>query len=72
MQESGYQKIKMENMQQVYAAKCVHNLESTLKEYSRIQKESRQLEPPRDQENSSSYRMFKLSGHSITRTFADK
>ena len=41
MQESGYQKIKMENMQQVYAAKCVHNLESTLKEYSRIQKESR-------------------------------
>ena len=34
MQESGYNMTKMENMQLIFAAKCVHNLESTLKECS--------------------------------------
>ena len=34
MHESGYKTTKMENMQLIFAAKCVHNLESTLKEYS--------------------------------------
>ena len=32
MQESGCNTIKIENMQIVFAAKCVHNLESTFKE----------------------------------------
>ena len=32
MQESGYNAIKMENMQLIVAGKCVHNLESPLKE----------------------------------------
>ena len=38
MQESGYNATKMENMQLIFAAKCVHNLESTLKEYSILKK----------------------------------
>ena len=38
MQESGYNMTKMENMQLIFAAKCVHNLESTLKEYSILKK----------------------------------
>ena len=32
MQESSYNTIKIENMQLVFAAKCVYILESTLKE----------------------------------------
>ena len=47
--------------------------DSNLKKWDRVNTvHSRQLETRRDQENSSSYRMFELSGHSITRTFADK
>ena len=38
MQESGYNVTKMENMQLIFAAKRVHNLESTLKEYSILKK----------------------------------
>ena len=38
MQESGYNMTKMENMQLIFAAKGVHNLESTQKEYSILKK----------------------------------
>ena len=34
MQEPGYNMTKMENMQLIFNAKYVHNLESTLKKYS--------------------------------------
>ena len=34
MQESGYNTAQMESMQLIFAAKCVHSLETTLKEYS--------------------------------------
>ena len=38
MQESGCNMTKMENMQLIFTAKCVCNLESTLKEYSILNK----------------------------------
>ena len=38
MQESGYNTIKIQNMQLIVAPKCVHNLESTLKEKSILKK----------------------------------
>ena len=38
MQEAGYNMTKMENMQLIFTAKCVHNLESTWKEYSILKK----------------------------------
>ena len=38
MQESGYNMTKTENMQPIFAAKCVHNLENALKEYSILKK----------------------------------
>ena len=38
MQESGYKMTKTENRQLIFVAKCVHNFESTLKEYSILKK----------------------------------
>ena len=38
MQESGYNLTKTENMQLIFTAKCGHNLESALKEYSILKK----------------------------------
>ena len=38
MQESGYNTIKIQNMQLIVSPKCVHSLESTLKEKSILKK----------------------------------